>query len=118
MLLADQELLRARAEPFGLLLRPDPHVRVEQHPHRSMSQSRVVSTFTRSRRMVIRPLRAPRRFPRVCGSTGWTVTKGLPLSVISMGSRVRWTSLSVAMHLALNSETSMVFMGRIIDMTM
>src|SRR6266542_2186328 len=118
VLAADQEPLRARPEPLRLLLRPDPHVGVEQNPHCSMSQSPVVSSLTRSRRMVMRPLRPPRRFPRPRGATGWTVTSGLPRSVISIGSRVRWTSFSAAMHLALNSDTSIVFMMAMIDMTL
>jgi hypothetical protein len=33
--------------------------------------------------------------------------------VINIGSRVRWTSLRVARHFALNSDTAIVFMGRI-----
>jgi hypothetical protein len=45
------------------------------------------------------------------------VTNGLPRSVMSIGSRVRWISFSTAMHLALNSDTSIVFMTATMDLT-
>jgi len=99
------------AEAVGALLRPDPYVGVEEEVQRSISQSRVVSIRTRSRRMTMRPLSAPKRLPPGRFDTGCTAANGFPRRVIMTGCRVRCTSFSVAMHLALNSDTSMVRMA-------